>query len=167
MMQYIPGSHDADLQSMGGVFFGWIAMNLGIRWCYWVSFLRLLTNVSLLIEQIQAILGGFSCVLNALYLRETRSDVLLSRRAKRLTKSTGRLHLCAADLQKQSFSTLLSVSVVRPLSTSFAPSHREARLIIRISRYRADRHCPFGLDRVRLGVCLFGRYIGTVGVSAV
>jgi MFS family permease len=30
------GKAVADQQSFGGVFFGWIAMNLGIRWCYWV-----------------------------------------------------------------------------------------------------------------------------------
>ncbi|KAI9636527.1 MSF transporter [Dioszegia hungarica] len=87
-------------QSLGGALFGYIAMDWGIAWAYGVS---------------ACILGAFSCVLNLIVLRETRSDVLLSRRARRLTKESGKLHLCAADISRQSFWTVMSISLVRPL----------------------------------------------------
>jgi hypothetical protein len=66
--------------------------------------------------QVQGIAAVVSCILNALFLKETRGDVLLSWRAKKLTKQTGRKHVCAADLQKKSFVTLVSVSLIRPFS---------------------------------------------------
>jgi hypothetical protein len=68
--------------------------------------------------QYQGILGAGSILLNILFLRETREDVLLSRRAKRLTKQTGRKHICASDLQQRSFFTTLRVSLVRPFGKS-------------------------------------------------
>jgi len=64
--------------------------------------------------QYQGILGAGSIVLNICFLRETREDVLLSRRAKKLTKQTGQKHICASDLQQKSFFATLRVSVVRP-----------------------------------------------------
>lgn len=88
-------------QSVGSVIMGWIGMYLGIQWCY----------------GIQGLLATFSVILNILFLRETRGDVLLSRRAKRLTKETGEKHLCAADLQRTDFITMMKVSIIRPLRT--------------------------------------------------
>lgn len=67
-----------------------------------------------LMDQYQGILAGFSVVLNLCLLRETRGDVLLSRRARRLTKTTGRKHCCASDLQRKSVVSILRVSLVRP-----------------------------------------------------
>jgi hypothetical protein len=97
-------------------------MNLGIPWAYWVSsaLVSLLPHrrrlpTPPLTRQIQFILGGASVILNLFFLRETRADVILSRRARRLTRQTGRTHLCVADMQRQSLWTLMSVSVVRPL----------------------------------------------------
>ncbi|KAK4686907.1 hypothetical protein P7C73_g3215, partial [Tremellales sp. Uapishka_1] len=90
---------DVSLQAMGGIAGGWTVMDLGIKWCY----------------AIQAFLAVLSCVLNALFLRETRADVLLSRRAKRLTKQTGIKHATASDLQEKDLKTLVVVSFVRPL----------------------------------------------------
>ncbi|ORY29132.1 major facilitator superfamily domain-containing protein [Naematelia encephala] len=86
-------------QSLGGFVFGWVGNGWGIQWCYGV----------------QGIAAVVSCGLNALILRETRGDVLLARRAKALTKETGSKHICVADLQKQSFITLMRVSLIRPL----------------------------------------------------
>lgn len=80
------------------------------------SSIRYLVSYSLL--QIQGIACAFSCVLNLLFLRETRGDVLLARKAKRLTKATGSKYVCAADLQRQSFLTLLHVSLIRPFGRS-------------------------------------------------
>ncbi|CBQ72971.1 related to TPO1-Vacuolar polyamine-H+ antiporter [Sporisorium reilianum SRZ2] len=48
-------------------------------------------------------------------LRETRGPVLLSRRAKRLTRETGRVHRCRADDERQSFLVMVKVSLFRPM----------------------------------------------------
>ncbi|WWC73319.1 uncharacterized protein I206_107286 [Kwoniella pini CBS 10737] len=77
---------------------GWIGQNLGMRWSYIILTVAAALNV----------------ILNAIVLRETRADVLLSRRAKKLTKKTGKKHLCAADLQKTSFLTMMRISLIRP-----------------------------------------------------
>ena len=62
-----------------------------------------------------AIGAVLSCLLNFAILRETRSDVLLARRAKRMTKETGKRHLCATDLQRKvAFFDSLRISLVRP-----------------------------------------------------
>jgi hypothetical protein len=70
-------------------------------------------------DQYQGILGAGSIILNICFLRETREDVLLSRRAKKLTKQTGQKHICASDLQHRSFFKTLKVSVVRPFGMLF------------------------------------------------
>lgn len=56
-----------------------------------------------------------SVLLQFATLKETRADVLLSRRARRLTQRTGIKHICPTDLQKKSLSTMLKVSAIRPL----------------------------------------------------
>ncbi|WVR09225.1 hypothetical protein IAU60_006289 [Kwoniella sp. DSM 27419] len=86
-------------QGFGIPAMAWIAQEVGMQWVYGV----------------QALITLVSVVLNFVVLRETRADVLLSRRARRLTKETGKKHLCVADLQKKSFSTVLRVSLVRPI----------------------------------------------------
>ncbi|WVQ94773.1 hypothetical protein IAU59_001855 [Kwoniella sp. CBS 9459] len=90
-------------QGVGIPAMAWSGQELGMKWTY----------------GIQAIAAVVSIALNLLVLRETRSDVLLSRRAKKLTAETGKKHLCAADLQKKSITSILSVSLVRPLQFLF------------------------------------------------
>ncbi|WWC91457.1 uncharacterized protein L201_006403 [Kwoniella dendrophila CBS 6074] len=85
-------------QGIGITSVGWISQKFGIRWSY----------------IIQTIAAAFNVILNIIVLRETRSDVLLSRRAKKLTKQTGKKHMCVADLQKKSFFSLMRVSLIRP-----------------------------------------------------
>lgn len=58
--------------------------------------------------------------MNAAILRETRADKILSRRAKRLTKCTGVLHLCRADMQHKDKLSLLRATAIRPLRTLYA-----------------------------------------------
>ncbi|KAL1410927.1 hypothetical protein Q8F55_001870 [Vanrija albida] len=87
----------------GGAIFGWVGMRAGIQWCY----------------GIQGLWAALSCVLNALVLRETRGDVLLSRRARRLTKQTGVKHLAAPDLRPRNMWSLVSQSATRPLQYLF------------------------------------------------
>ncbi|PWN39364.1 MFS general substrate transporter [Ceraceosorus guamensis] len=56
----------------------------------------------------------FSFALYAIGLRETRGPVLLSRKAKRLTRETGKLHRCRADDERSSFWTAVKISLCRP-----------------------------------------------------
>jgi len=60
-----------------------------------------------------------SFLVNALLLRETRADKILSRRAKRLTRETGVRHVRKADLIHKSFVAMLRVTAVRPLQYLF------------------------------------------------
>ena len=104
-------------QALGPIVCGFIGQALGVQWAFIVSPPRP-SNSRADLVQIQTMLAAVSCVVNALVIRETRGDVLLSRRAKRLTIETGVKHLAAADLQKKSIFTLMTVSLVRPLSES-------------------------------------------------
>lgn len=98
---------DRDVSRHSVVLWGEFAFSSGARLAFWLTHL-----------QVQAILAGVSILLNILVLRETRGDVLLSRRAKRLTKETGVKHMCAAELQKKSFKTLFTITAIRPFRTS-------------------------------------------------
>ena len=64
--------------------------------------------------KVQGIAGAFSVALNLWLLRETRADVMLSRRARKLTSETGIRHICAGDLEKTSLAVLMRVSLIRP-----------------------------------------------------
>lgn len=86
-------------QALGGMCFGWVGMHLGVQWCY----------------GIQGIAAGLSVIINAALLRETRGDVLLARRAAKLTRETGKLHMAAAELQRKSIMQMITVSAVRPM----------------------------------------------------
>ena len=99
----------------GVIFGGWVVIKLGVPWCYGVGPCLPCYTLHSYSNQIQGLLGAVSVIINIIVLRETRSDVLLSRRAKRLTRETGRRHVCAADLETQSIVTMLRVSLVRPL----------------------------------------------------
>lgn len=57
-----------------------------------------------------------ACILNLLFLRETRSDILLSRRARRLTKETGILHLPRGYDTKKTGLGVVAISCLRPMS---------------------------------------------------
>lgn len=62
--------------------------------------------------------GGLSLLTYALMflvLKETRGPVLLSRRAKKLTNETGRLHKCRADDERLNFLVMVKVSLFRPM----------------------------------------------------
>lgn len=85
-------------QSMGGVLLGWVGKAWGLQWCYGVQGLLLAAGAV-------ATLG----------LNETRADVLLAKRARRLTKETGVDHACAAELGRRSLGEMLRVSCWRPL----------------------------------------------------
>lgn len=65
--------------------------------------------------QVQAIIATASIIFNIFFMRETRADVLLSWRAKKMTKETGVKHVAAADLEKTDMLTLVKVSLIRPL----------------------------------------------------
>ncbi|GMK57937.1 hypothetical protein CspeluHIS016_0407710 [Cutaneotrichosporon spelunceum] len=88
-------------QSLGGVTMGWIGESLGYQWCWGC----------------QTIWAAGSCVINAFFLRETRANTLLTRRARRLTKETGIKHVASSDLERKQQSLLrqLKVTAIRPL----------------------------------------------------
>ena len=62
----------------------------------------------------QMIINGTVFISMLFILQETRGTVLLSRRARRLTKETGKLHRCRADDERSSFGVMLSTSLTRP-----------------------------------------------------
>jgi MFS family permease len=88
-------------QGAGGLTMGWIGERLGYQWCWGM----------------QAIWAAGSVVINALLLRETRANTLLTRRARRLTKDTGIKHVARSDLERkhQSLAQQLRITAVRPL----------------------------------------------------
>ncbi|CAK9782640.1 MFS general substrate transporter [Cutaneotrichosporon oleaginosum] len=88
-------------QGAGGVTMGWIGERLGYQWCWGA----------------QTIWAAASCVINALFLRETRANTLLTRRARRLTKETGVKHVARSDIERKHQSLLqqLRVTAIRPL----------------------------------------------------
>ncbi|SAM81909.1 related to TPO1-Vacuolar polyamine-H+ antiporter [Ustilago bromivora] len=63
----------------------------------------------------QGALSLLTYILMALFLKETRGPVLLSRRAKKLTKETDRLHKCRADDERLNFLVMVKVSLIRPM----------------------------------------------------
>jgi hypothetical protein len=66
--------------------------------------------------QIQGIAAGATCVLNVLFVRETRIDNLLEKRARELTKKTGIKHVCRGAASKKQGFEVLATSCLRPLS---------------------------------------------------
>lgn len=89
-------------QALGGLTMGWTGELVGIQWCFGA----------------QGIASAFSGVFSLVFLRETRGNIILRRRAKRLTKETGVLHLSKLDLTSTHQSTFqqLARSVGLPLS---------------------------------------------------
>lgn len=69
-------------------------------------------------NQIQAIIAGAACILNLVFLRETRSDILLLRRAQSLTKQTGQKHVPRGYDSDKGGWRLIAVSCLRPIRES-------------------------------------------------
>jgi hypothetical protein len=98
---------------LGGLIFGFIGSALGIQWSYGVR--SLIHKCTSAYAQILALFGVVACALNALFLRETRADVLLAKRAAKLTRDTGRLHVAASSVQDRKLTQMIRTSVMRPL----------------------------------------------------
>jgi hypothetical protein len=95
---------------------------LGFQWVYGVSENkkgRARPRLHLRPEmfQVQGIAAATACLLNLLFLRETRSDTLLAERASKLTKETGIRHVCKGSPVRNDWKGSLTSSLVRPLST--------------------------------------------------
>ncbi|EDR05708.1 MFS polyamine transporter [Laccaria bicolor S238N-H82] len=87
---------------LGPVFAGWIEMNprLGWKWIQWI----------------QMIICGFYLLLLPLFMRETRSAVLLTRIARKLRKETGDPRYRArVEDERTSLRTLIYISCTRPI----------------------------------------------------
>lgn len=92
---------------IGPVWAGWVAQrqDLGWRWIQWI----------------QAIFTGGGLIGLALYLRETRGSVILTRRAAKLRKETGDMRYKArAEEERASLFVLISQSLTRPLWLLFS-----------------------------------------------
>jgi hypothetical protein len=144
-------------------------MRGGAQWSYGVSSFDTRRHACRTDQQFQGILAGLSITANLFFLRETRGDVLLSRRAKRLTKITGKRHCCASDLQKKSFTNLLRVSLVRPFGmysphVSQSGSGCGALTYGSVPRYRAYCHCPVCLDRLCVVLSILVGRINPTGI---
>ena len=105
-------------QAIGGSAFGWVVQELGFQWVYGVGRgSQLAARSDDLTSQIQGIATGLACVGNLLFLRETRSDILLSRRARAMTESTGIKHIARGqEVKKGGVIAVLAVSCLRPVS---------------------------------------------------
>ncbi|KAL1410759.1 hypothetical protein Q8F55_001701 [Vanrija albida] len=86
-------------QAMGGAVCGWVGERAGVQWCYGV----------------QGVAAGVSVLVNVLCLRETRADVILAKRAARLTKETGVKHVARTFGPKKGMVEMLSLTAIRPL----------------------------------------------------
>jgi MFS family permease len=85
---------------LGPVIFGYVEQFYDFRMINWIML---------------AISGAFTTALIVL-LRETRSSVLLSRKAARLRKETGDdRYQCKADLARSSFLVMMKTSLTRPV----------------------------------------------------
>ncbi|GAA5983469.1 hypothetical protein JCM11641_005819 [Rhodosporidiobolus odoratus] len=77
----------------------WVAYKVGWRWVYWL----------------QMITSGLSCLLVALFLPETRGELILSKRADALTQETGQQHYIRGAHKVESFAEAVKISATRPL----------------------------------------------------
>lgn len=88
---------------LGPLFGGWISLKTGSwRWIYWVLF---------------ATVGA--TVLLTLVMPETLAKVLLARKAKRLSKTTGVPHISPHDRQHVPLAQRLKVALIRPFQLMF------------------------------------------------
>ncbi|KAK9894077.1 MFS general substrate transporter [Cystobasidium minutum MCA 4210] len=84
----------------GLVFFGYVEQNLDWRWIEWI----------------QMIMAGVTSALVIIFFRETRGNVILSKRAKKLRQETGdQRYQCRADEERASLAVLIKTGVSRPL----------------------------------------------------
>ncbi|KAK1924866.1 MSF transporter [Papiliotrema laurentii] len=86
-------------QAIGAVLFGWITPLVGVQWTYGIL----------------GFIAAFSCLLNVCMFKETRADILLARRARRLTAETGKQHVIKLDESKPNVLRLMQTSLFRPL----------------------------------------------------
>ncbi|ORY75032.1 MFS general substrate transporter [Leucosporidium creatinivorum] len=85
---------------LGPAVMGYVEQYLGWRWISWI----------------QMIMAGVMSLAIVLLTRETRGSVILSRRARKLRKSTGDpRHQCRSDAERASLAVLIRVSMTRPI----------------------------------------------------
>lgn len=85
-------------QGIAGVVLGWTGMKAGVQWCYGIQGIALAVGAAMCFTM----------------LSETRSDVLLARRAAQLTKTTGIQHV-GPKAHHASLATMIRISCVRPI----------------------------------------------------
>lgn len=84
--------------------FGYTAQNLNFRYSFWITFA----------------LAGVFTILLAIVGRETREGALLSKKAAKIRKETGdKRYVAQADEERASLSTIIKVSLSRPMRLFF------------------------------------------------
>lgn len=89
--------------ALGPLIGGYLYDGKGWRWLYWI----------------QLIVAGFVWCLLAFTVPETYAPTILARRAKKMTKETGKRHVTEQDLDLLPFSTRLVNFLVRPFQLLF------------------------------------------------
>lgn len=89
--------------AIGPLVGGYLSDAKGWRWLYWI----------------QLILAGAIWVVITFTVPETYAPTILARRAKKLTKSTGRRHVTEQDLDMRPFSEVLLNFLLRPFQLLF------------------------------------------------
>lgn len=142
-------------QSAGGVVLGWVGEDIGIQWCYGVQGLALAVGVG-----------------STLLLSETRADVLLTRRARRLRREgeegvwgEGGKYVSRAELGEKHILEMIAVSCWRPLRESPGPSGPANN--VRVSLHGTHRGRSVYLDRLQLGHNLPRHGVHASGLCAV
>jgi hypothetical protein len=99
---------------VGPVFFGFVEVSLRWRWIQWIQF----SKFSVLLKLTAVALGVYLPFVIWI-MRETRSTVILTRRAKKLRKERGMAdggtYRSRAEETKLPFVQAMKISLVRPL----------------------------------------------------
>lgn len=125
---------------VGPMAFGYVEQNLNFRYVNWIMF---------------ALSMAFA-IFVAVISRETRASALLSRKAKKLRKTTGLdRYQCRADAERASLAVLIKVSLFRPLRLLLTEpvliAFGELLLVSLSSCMRVYSTSCSGLDRPRVG----------------
>jgi MFS family permease len=91
--------------AVGPVIGGYLAPVAGWRWAFWLM----------------AIASGITTIVSVLFVRESCPYVLLERKAQRLRKETGNMHLRSVQDTGKTPSSLFVFSITRPIKMLLSP----------------------------------------------
>ncbi|KAF1993362.1 MFS general substrate transporter [Amniculicola lignicola CBS 123094] len=127
--------------AIGPVIGGYLAPAAGWRWTFWLM----------------AIACGVMTAISILFIRESYPYVLLERKAQRLRKETGNMHLRSALDTGKTPSTLFAFSITRPLKMLLSP------IVFSLSLYAATVYSYLYLCFTTFEAVFYGQYGFTSG----